>query len=166
MTLCSIYNSVQSRESQMNMLIYHGPCTTSVITAANLPSVFTNTNHCGLFFSQISLFPKTQSAKDQDCLSVPVPPPIPLKCHVCLLSAGRQWWDDNHVQHDPQGVPGGGRAGTHLWGFQQGHTLLKDAGWKNQHLLWVNCEIWQHFYLFFFFYQTHFHLSSREVNGS
>ena len=65
----------------MNMLIYHGPCTTSVITAANLPSVFANTNHCGLFFSLIFFLfffsPKTQSARDQYCLSVLSPPTQP-----------------------------------------------------------------------------------------
>lgn len=51
MILCSICGSMQSRPGRAGALVYLSPCTTSVITAANLPSVFTGTQHCGLFLS-------------------------------------------------------------------------------------------------------------------
>lgn len=140
MMLCSIYNSVQSRPSQMNMLVYHRPCTTSVITAANLSSAFAKANHCGLFF--LSDFTPTPLS----CPTVTMPqtkavcPPTELSRVLCV-SAGKQWWDDNHVQHDLQGLPGGGRTGTHLWGFQQGHTLLQDPDGQTLCLLWVSLSL-------------------------
>lgn len=52
----ALFTAVCKAEIQMNMLIYHRPCPTSVITAANLPSVFAKTNYCGLFFSLIFFF--------------------------------------------------------------------------------------------------------------
>lgn len=64
-----------------------------------------------------------------------------LNCHVCIMCAGRQWWDDSHVQHDPQGLPGGRRTETHLWGFQQGDTLLQDPVRHTQCLLSVSLSI-------------------------
>lgn len=127
---------VQSKESQMNMLIYYTLCTTSVITAANLPSVFAKTNHCGLFFSLIFCSLSKEWQCQRPWLSVPW-----LNCHICFLSAGRQWWDDNHVQHDLQGLSGGGWTRTHLWGFQQGHTLFQDPDSQTQCLLWVHLSV-------------------------
>lgn len=85
MTLCSIYSSVQRGESRMNMLIYHRPCTTSVITAANLPSVFSETNRRSLFSSPWFFFPffllhKNDNARHRGCLS----PAWTVICALCL----------------------------------------------------------------------------------
>lgn len=80
------------------------------------------------FFSSLSLRLRTPDSKAV-CPST--------DCHMCFVSVGRKWWDDNHVQHDPPGLQGGGRAEAHLWGVQQGHTLLKDPDDQTQCLLWV-----------------------------
>lgn len=110
--------------------------TTSVIIAANLPSVFAKTNQSGLFFSQI-FFSFLSLASDWEHHRSRLSVPPKLICHMCFLSAGRPWWDDNHVQHDPPGLQGGRRLGAHLWGFQQGHPLLQDPDDQTHRLLWV-----------------------------
>lgn len=158
----------------MNMLIYHRPCTTSVITVANLPSVFAKTNQCELFSSPVFFL---------SFLRIRLSPSWTV---VCFVSAGRQWWDDNHVQHNPPGLPGGEWAETHLWGFQQGNTLLQDPDLQTYCVLWVSlsvvywiCCIFSRkslhkkiskeneiliWYLFFLSYQKHIHHGSGRVN--
>lgn len=136
MVLYSIYNGVQRGRVTQICLFFYRPCTTSIITAANLPSVFAKTIQCG-WFSFCDFF----SFKSLLQMSMPELTVPRLNCHICFVSTGRQWWDDNHVQHDPPGLTGGERAAAHVWGLQQGHTLLQDSDHQPQRLLLVSLSL-------------------------
>lgn len=91
-TLLNLQQRAKGERVGMNMLIYHRPRTTSVITATNLPSVFPETDQRGLFslpdppFHPFLFFPLPLAGMTMAGAEAACPPPE----LSCVLSVYRE----------------------------------------------------------------------------